>query len=173
MWIQAIAFLSLSCIFNSFAYQPTGRLKIGVVKTLNRPVLKLIEPNSNAIIHLVGVSHGSKSSADLVKAVFEDIRPSAVVLELCDDRFLSISLEAKIRPRSTNETLTQAYDIEMDIINKAEMNMKSGIFGMLDLIVNVFTFALQQGPVGFIFVMLGLLVSSFQGLTRSSTGKPT
>ena len=142
-----------------------------VIKSLKRPVLTVVDPISNSRIHLVGVCHGSASSANLVKDIFAEINPAAVVLELCDDRFYSISLEANIRPRG-NETQGKIFDDEMAVIKKAELKAKetSGVFGGLMQLSNVIRFVGQQGLVGGTFVLLSLCVNNLQRLFRFNTG---
>lgn len=142
-----------------------------VVKSFKRPYLTVIDPITRARIHLVGVSHGSSSSANLVKEVFSEVNPAAVVLELCDDRFFSISLDAKIRPRE-NSTLIDLYDAEMEVIRKEEEEAQSysAAIGFAAQLSNILKFATQQGVVGGTFVLLGLLVNNLQRLTRSNTG---
>lgn len=137
------------------------------------PVLIVVDPISNIRIHLVGVCHGSASSANLVKDIFAEINPAAVVLELCDDRFYSISLEANIRPRG-NETQGKIFDDEMAAIKKAELKAKetSGIFGGLLQLSNVIRFVGQQGLVRGTFVLLSLCVNNLQRLFRFNTGTP-
>ena len=71
--------------------------------------------NFNNTVHLIGVSHGSPPSAKLVRDTIYDLKvtldkaavasnnssglksPVVVALELCDDRYLSIALESKVR----------------------------------------------------------------------------
>lgn len=142
-----------------------------VVKSLKRPVLTVIDPTTRSRIHLVGVSHGSASSARLVEEIFDEINPAAVVLELCDDRFYTISLAAKIRPRG-NETQARIFDDEMEIIKKEEakaleMNGLMGAFAQLNSVVG---FVAQQGLVGGSFVLLSLCVNNLQRLFRFNTG---
>ena len=48
--------------------------------------------------NMKGVSHGSAASARLVSEQMNAINPDAVIVELCEDRILSISLESKIEP---------------------------------------------------------------------------
>jgi hypothetical protein len=145
-----------------------------IVKSLKRPLLTVIDPKTKSRIHLVGVSHGSASSANLVKEVFSEVNPSAVVLELCDDRFWSISLDAKIRPRG-NDTLSLEFDKQLEVIKtyedkKEAAGSRFGIFGFINQLINTLRFASGQGLIGGTFVLLGLFVSNLQRLTRSNTG---
>lgn len=176
--VIVIALFSQDCVF---AYQvgrrgplvkPFEEFLLGpVVKSLKRPVLTVIDPATRSRIHLVGVCHGSASSARLVEEIFEEINPAAVVLELCDDRFYSISLEAKIRPRG-NETQGQIFDDEMGKIEieEAEALKINGLMGAFSQLNNVFGFAAQQGLVGGGFVLLSLCVNNLQRLFRFNTG---
>lgn len=175
------AIVLILCFSSSIAYQIGQRASqqtlrpsqnnVPVVKSFKRPYLTVTDPITRARIHLVGVSHGSSSSANLVKEVFSEVNPSAVVLELCDDRFFSISLDAKIRPRE-NTTLINLYDTEMEVIRKEEEEAQSysAAVGFFATLGNILRFATQQGPVGGVFVLLGLLVNNLQRLTRSNTG---
>jgi hypothetical protein len=177
--------LCLFCVSVS-AYRPIGRstsalsphreiIDEPVIKSIKRPLLTVIDPMTRSRIHLVGVSHGSASSAALVKEVFTEVNPSAVILELCDDRFWSISLDAKIRPRG-NETLAEAFDNKLELIENWEIKKKAaltanfGMFAIFSQINNIFKFASGQGIIGGTFVLLGLFVASLQKLTRSNTG---
>ena len=184
--LQLVVFIV--CCHNVLSYQPFGSFgrsvpnpnKVSidqpVVKSLRRPLLIVVDPKTKSRIHLVGVSHGSASSAELVKAVFSEIpKAAAVVLELCDDRFWSISLDAKIRPRG-NETLAKAFDTKLEMITnyekkkKAEMTSNSGAQALYSQISNTLRFASGQGLIGGTFVLLGLFVSNLQRMTRSNTG---
>ena len=72
--------------------------KNSIIKTTGKPVLRVIDPNSNSIVHLVGVSHGSPISAELVQSTISMVKPDVIVLELCEDRYISMSLDNKIVP---------------------------------------------------------------------------
>ncbi len=146
-----------------------------ITKGDKTPVLTVIEPSSGGRIHLVGVSHGSATSANLVKEVMEQVNPSAVVLELCSDRFFSISLDSKIRPRG-NDTLATAFDTKVALIESKRQQQQTSsyanfpILGVFSQLSSVFKFASGQGVVGGMFVILGLFVSNLQRMTRSNTG---
>jgi hypothetical protein len=142
-----------------------------VAKVDARPVLTVRDPVHGGCIHLVGVSHGSATSANLVKDVMSTVQPAAVVLELCDDRFFSISLDSKIRPRG-NATLTKAFDDRMKYLeNKQRSSSSSSVkLGPLLQLESTVKFISSQGVVGGVFVLLGLFVSNLQRLTRSETG---
>jgi len=138
-----------------------------VEKVSNEPVLVLVEPRHKTKVHLVGVSHGSPASAALVSSTMRETRPNAVVVELCDDRFISISLDAKIRPR-LNQTLESSYDEKVVAISKMEQKRKgqSKAQTIANKASNLFTFIKGQGLLGGTFVLLGLVVSNLQKLTR-------
>ena len=76
-----------------------------IIKTTGKPVLRVVDPNSNAIVHIVGVSHGSPISAELVQSTISIVKPDVIVLELCEDRYISMSLDNKIVPTGlTNQS---------------------------------------------------------------------
>jgi hypothetical protein len=137
------------------------------------PVLTVVDPLTGNNIHLVGVSHGSAVSAQLVNDVIDDINPAAVVLELCDDRFWSISLDSKVRPRG-NATLAEAFDNKIALLESKQQQQKETTFNANFPIVGAFSqtlkFASGQGLVGGMFVLLGLFVSNLQRMVRSNTG---
>lgn len=142
-----------------------------IIKTNQNPVLTVCDPIHGNRIHLVGVSHGSATSANLVKEIINDVKPAVVVLELCDDRFWSISLDSKIRPRG-NETFAKAFDEKLALIESKQQTARlaSANFGVLAVfsqLSNTFRFASGQGFVGGMFVLLGLMVGNLQRITRS------
>jgi pheromone shutdown protein TraB len=97
-----------------------------------------------------------------------------VVLELCDERFLSVSLEAQIKPR-VNATLMATYDTKMTqaLSEARKRNSTSLPFANLTLPEQLFSalrFASGQGVIGGAFVMLGLFIGGFQRATRVSSG---
>jgi hypothetical protein len=163
-------------LFGNPAPKPIKHLE-PVIKSYKRPVLSIEDPRTQSKIHLVGVSHGSPSSADLVREVFGEVNPKAVVVELCDDRFLSISIDSKIRPRF-NPTFTRIYDEKVAILEKRAEKQKAeatsyanyGLFAVFSQLSSAFKFAKSQGVFGGVFVLLGLLVSSLQ---RASRGPST
>ena len=76
-------------------------------------------------MYLVGVSHGAPASAKLVGKTIRDVNPSAIVLELCNDRYLSISLDAKIKPKLCgNYTMPQVYEKKLKKLEELEKNQK-------------------------------------------------
>ena len=150
--------------------------KVTLSTSNDGPVLKVVDRESNCTVHLVGVSHGSPASSELVSRVMQEVNPDSVVVELCEDRFVSISLDAAIRPRM-NSTLESIYDEKTQIIKemKGKKNLAltdaNGEIPMLTRMRSAWQFAKQQGPVGGIFVVLGLTVSELQKYTRVSNGK--
>jgi hypothetical protein len=60
----------------------------------------------------------------------------------------------------------------MEVIRKEEEEAQSysAAVGFFATLGNILRFATQQGPVGGVFVLLGLLVNNLQRLTRSNTG---
>lgn len=135
------------------------------------PVLTVKEKSSNCTIHLVGVSHGSPASAALVSKVMRQVNPASVVVELCEDRFVSISLDAAIRPRG-NVTLEKTYDEKMRLLKemreskKIVNTMSDGEIPLMTRLKSAWAFARGQGVVGGVFVLLGLTVSSLQKLSQ-------
>ena len=176
-----LLFIAFICVVDgriSFKRSPSAVCKVPATpirRQFNRsPVLTVVDPLTGNNIHLVGVSHGSAVSAQLVKDVMDEINPAAVVLELCDDRFWSISLDSKVRPRG-NATLTEAFDNKIALIeSNKQQQQKETTYNANFPIVGAFSqtlkFASGQGLVGGLFVLLGLFVSNLQRMTRSNTG---
>ena len=104
---------------------------------------------------------------NLVDKVIESIRPANVVVELCPERFLSISLEARIRPRF-NETMTNLYDEKMRALEALDAKRRKGLVGDIERGWSVTRFVASQGFVAGTFIMLGLAVSSLQKVARGS-----
>ena len=143
------------------------------VKTGKGPVLTVVEPSSRTRVHIVGVSHGSSASAGLVREVIRARRPAAVVLELCDERFLSVSLEAQLRPRF-NATLAAVFDAKMAALRE-DAKARDGDsllrpHSPLSQLISAVRFASGQGVIGGAFVMLGLCIGGFQRATRTASG---
>ena len=147
----------------------TPRHQQPVQKVPKEPVLIVNDRLSGSRITLVGVSHGSPSSAKLVLDTIKNSEPSAVVLELCDDRFLSLSLEAQLRP-TENSTLINRYDELYSKIQerKAESSVPTAL-GPVAKLYGLFQFARGQGIVGGLFVAMGFLVNNLQKLAASSS----
>lgn len=155
-----------------------------ITKIPKEPILIVTDPISKCRIHLIGVSHGSPASSELVSKTMNSLKPRAVVVELCDDRFFSISLDAKVAPRNNN-TLTAIYNEKLKKIesrsknkisesksvengNKITRNFMSN--ALLANLIGTFKFAKSQGLVGGLFVTLGILVGSIQRLSQASSG---
>jgi hypothetical protein len=136
------------------------------------PVLTVRVKESNCTVHLVGVSHGSLASSSLVSRVMREVNPASVIVELCEDRFMSISLDAGIRPRM-NATLESMYDEKMAKIATSTNNNGGGGGGgdipLSTRLGSAFSFARGQGLVGGLFVLLGLTVSFLQRASSRST----
>ena len=178
-------FIACSLVSKISAYNPFPKSVIKnptelhidqpVTKSFKRPLLVVVDPLTKSRIHLVGVSHGSASSANLVQEVMSEIpNPAAVVLELCLDRFFSISLDSKIRPRD-NENLAVLFDAKLGEIADAEAKKKASFKGLglvtaFSQFKNTLRFVSGQGFIGGTFVLLGLFVSDLQRMTRSNTG---
>ena len=178
-------FVACSLVSNVTAYNPFSKSIIKkptelhidqpVTKSFKRPLLVVVDPLTKSRIHLVGVSHGSASSANLVQEVMSEIpNPAAVVLELCLDRYFSISLDSKIRPRD-NESLAMLFDVKLGEIADAEAKKKASFKGLglvtaFSQLKNTLRFVSGQGLIGGTFVLLGLFVSDLQRMTRSNTG---
>lgn len=131
----------------------------------NQPVLRFREPTTKCNIHLIGVSHGSSASASLVQDVMQSVCPSVVVLELCDDRYFSISLENRIRPNS-NATFQSLYDKKLNYIQQLENVSSSPASRALNGFLAYLRFFRAQGPLIGSFVSIGLFVSSLQRLLQ-------
>ena len=163
-----LALILAALLSAAMALAWTPATKVG-----RRPVLTVVEPNSGSRVHIVGVSHGSSASAGLVRESIRSVRPAAVVLELCDERFLSVSLEAQLRPRF-NATLAAMFDAKMSSLREGSdardgdsVLRSSSPIGQM---VSAVRFASGQGLVGGAFVMLGLCIGGFQRATRASSG---
>ena len=140
-----------------------------VVKSPGVPVLSLRHRSSGNRITLIGVSHGSEASAALVEERLRSIKPDYIIVELCEDRYLSISLESKIEP-TFNNTLKALYKNKLKLLEeKQELLLSSGTSqGPLSKVLRVSNFAWSQGLFGGLFVLLGLLISALQKSTREN-----
>lgn len=134
-------------------------------KYFNGPLLTVRHPETNSIVYLVGVSHGSEASASLVSDILAEKRPSAVVLELCEDRFITLSSYAKIRPREDLRLIAAFDNVQKEMTEKIKKYDSKNPFQKS---VAVLRFAKEQGPVTGVFVMFGLLVGAMQKLISSS-----
>ena len=157
-------FLALIILTASYISLPAGK---PVVKLPLKPVLVVKDKNENRI-HIIGVSHGAVSSSKLVEEVIRQVRPSAVALELCDDRFIALALDSSIVPLG-NDTLKEIYSrrrSEQELRRAARgEGQKAGYSGMLASL----RFVSSQGLIGGVFVCLGLAVSALQRTARSWT----
>ena len=168
-----------SLFFNfGFNNERKDLVKRSEVRRLNddgSPVLVVQDPISKANIYLVGVSHNSAASANLVSKTIREVKPSATVLELCEDRFISISLDARIQPRF-NSTLTQIYGTKRAQLDEMEAKYKEiegSASGAWRKFSSILSFASSQGPVGGVFVFLGIVVGNLQKLARQWNSEDT
>ena len=126
------------------------------------PVLSFVHPETACKVHLLGVSHGSEASSSLVRNFIRDNKPSAVVLELCEERFVLLCLSAGLSPVGDDNLITR-YE-------KAKAQMKSKKVEINNPVLKFFAilrFAREHGFVGGIFVLLGLFVGALQKLMSS------
>lgn len=130
-------------------------------KVESGPILTVVHPETKTKVFLVGVSHGSEASSCLVTNVLSDKKPSAVVLELCEDRFLTISLNAAVSPQEDPD-LMQKY-IEMNV-GMEERLARHAAKSPLQKLLAIFKFAKDQGFLGGMFVLMGVAVGSAQKL---------
>ena len=137
----------------------TQFVQIPITKVDKNPVLIVSDPNSNCKVHLVGVSHGSLASSELVRDTILKNNPKAIVVELCEDRFLSVSLDTLIKPRN-DEEMIKFYESKVE---KA-INLKKQPF--IKQINAIFRFITSQGLIGGIFVFIGLFARMLQSLNR-------
>jgi len=143
------------------------RIEAPVTKTKGEPVLNLVHPSRGSKITLVGVSHGSAASASLVEQTLNNIKPNAVIVELCEDRLLTISLESKIRP-IYNSTLNKIYEKKLvELENKIKLS-EGKSKNIVKSMASTLKFASSQGIFGGVFVILGLMISALQKFTREA-----
>jgi len=157
--------------------RPKSRLEnqLPAIKTPKKPIITVVDPESQTKISLVGVSHGSEPSATLVAETIQDIKPAAIVLELCEDRFITISLDSQIKPRN-NRTLTLEYEkkrqllIEKNILSPdPPSSVGASSISYWKRTIATLKFAAKQDPIGSVFVCIGLLVSTLQRFSRTAT----
>lgn len=153
---------------NRVASRPKPAL-VPVKQVAGKPVLVVQEPTTGSKVHLVGVSHGSAASSRLVHETIQGINPDVVVLELCDERYLSISLDARIRPQG-NKTMEILYDKKLQYIQKVDEERASQKFGMFGPIKAYMNFIKAQGLLIGSFVSLGMMVSGLQRLSQAPSG---
>lgn len=139
---------------------------VPVRKLPKNPVLEVKDTLSKANVVLVGVSHGAPASAKLVQDTIARVKPNVIVLELCNDRFLSISIDARLRPQG-NATMGTIYDQKIAKIEELERESgnKQNYF-----MANV-NFVRSQGLLVGTFIGMGLLVTGLQKLFRSQRNK--
>ena len=141
----------------------TNTLAVPVRKVAKQPVLEVIDKASNSRVHLIGVSHGAPASAALVKSTIARVKRNAIVLELCDDRYLSISLDAKVKPLySGNTTLPGIYDKKLLRLEELEKENKD-IYWKANI-----NFMRSQGLLVGTFIGMGLLVTGIQKMFRGN-----
>ncbi len=140
-----------------------------VRKLERQPVLRLIEPSTRTEVYLIGVSHGSPSSAELVRKSIEELKPSVVVLELCTDRFITICLDAGIVPWG-NPIWKDAYFSTLRRIQERERALggdgsaESPVGGPIisetrrlwSRIASAARFIRAQGLVSGVFILIGM-----------------
>jgi len=178
-----------------------------ILRVVGSPVLVVLPSNkekelqTSNTIHLLGVSHGSPPSARLVRNTISNINskvdmlrskdsttstkdcPVVIALELCDDRYLSISLESQVEPRSGNTTLNEIYWKKIsslqtkkddEIVLFGMKNLKDSETGRFLLNVNAFfRFVKTQGVLLGLFVAMGILVKELQSMFHSSARLPS
>lgn len=147
-----------------FFNRPTLRPP-SIVKVDKEPILVVTDPKHQCNIHLIGVSHGSAASAELVDRTIRSINPSAVVLELCDERYLAMSLDARIEPKGniSLESLYQEKLLQLDAFRNNDNNPQ-----LTNLLSN-WKFIKSQGPLVGSFISMGFVATTMQSLFKSST----
>lgn len=68
------------------------------------PVIRFTIPKYNVRVHIVGCIHGSPTSKSYVEKVMNEVNPNAVVLELCQKRYLSLKEDKDIIDNQIVET---------------------------------------------------------------------
>jgi len=119
------------------------------------PILTVNEPLHGCKVHLVGVSHGDPTSAKLVESTIQNIRPSAIVLELCPERYLALSLESSITP-TTNLTIIQEYKSQQEKFKKYLMSNPSKLKRGMSIIKDNVNFVAGS------FLSLSVVLNLFQ-----------
>ena len=140
-----------------------------ITKEKKKPVLKVVDNKTGAKITLVGVSHGAKGSAALVKDVINDIDPAVVVLELCEDRYIAISLSSEIEVPKENITIHNRYNEYLEKMKAANFDKSNNVMKRLASdIIKIGIYVKSQGVIGGFFLIVGLFFSSFQRLNQSA-----
>lgn len=134
-------------------------------------MLKVREPKNNCNVYLVGVTHGNPSSAALVEEIVSDksLKPSVVVLELCEDRYMSYSLQTKIRPW-WNEVLGEDYDKRLARIEEIQKGKSKGA-RVVSSLIGDFNFIRKQGLLVGSFMSFGILVAIMQMISKSTKSR--
>lgn len=159
---KLIIVIIFSCLRSIWSWS-----RVPITKIYREPVLCVQDQSSGCNIQLVGVSHGAESSAQLVRRVINEVKPGVVVLELCDDRFISISLDAELVPRELK--WEKRYNDNMARLKMQKVSQKGSrkLIEPLSNLFGAFQFVRGQGFVGGIFVTMGLLVSGMQRVGAS------
>jgi pheromone shutdown protein TraB len=133
--------------------------------------LTFVDPQTKCKILLVGVTHGSEVSAQLAKETIEKYKPSALVLELCQDRYLSMCVESKIPPIG-NQTLSNLYKMQLQRYEdrRQKRSTATKIGDPFQNVLGTFRFAIGQGIVGGYVVIMGTFLSSLQRLFSKNNG---
>ena len=158
----------------SFNFRKDLKNKISSVQIVEKPtkdpLLTFQEPFTQCKIQLIGVSHGSSASADLVRATITRVQPSVVVLELCDERYLSLCLQTHIKPNDNNSTMMDLYEekYQEEIEKKKIRGEKRFGSSALAAVPLYFGFLKEQGLIIGSFVTTGMIASSLQKLMRRS-----
>eukprot|EP01039_Chlorochromonas_danica_P004339 gene4340-4760_t len=131
------------------------------------PVLTVTDPHTKSKVHLVGVSHGSPISAQLVTDMIQSVNPEVIVLELCEERYLALSLESGIAPKG-NDTLESLYVTKKQALaERLERAVPvSKTRALLSSTSAHWHFLKKQGPLVGSFVGVGLLFSNFQRMFK-------
>ncbi|KAJ1418079.1 hypothetical protein B484DRAFT_453781 [Ochromonadaceae sp. CCMP2298] len=147
---------------NVFSRKPVRKMGT-VVKPSKAPLLRVRDPYSQCTIHLVGVSHGAATSAELVKETILKVKPATVVVELCDERYLSICLESRIRPNG-NASMLNVYNEKLRVYDaKRALDPDQGPLAQFK---PFYEFLTSQGPVVGSFVAVGMVVGGLQRAVR-------
>ena len=142
-----------------------------ITKIDKKPVLQVNDPLTSSDIYLVGVSHGSPSSAMLVKDTITSLKPSAVVLELCPDRYISICIEANIIPRDNQTLIDKYYDTVRKIKARDDLQQTQSLKynQPISKFLSTLQFISSQGLVAGFFVLISFLGTGSQLLTSNGT----
>ncbi len=172
--LRVVLFLIVISYTSTFYFRPPLREKASSLKSTPprrngppierveaEPILTVNEPLHGCKVHLVGVSHGDPTSAKLVESTIQNIRPSAIVLELCPERYLALSLESSITP-TTNLTIIQEYKSQQEKFKKYLMSNPSKLKRGMSIIKDNVNFIKSQGVVAGSFLSLSVVLNLFQ-----------